>query len=418
MFGVEPVCRVLTSHRLRIATSAYCAAKNRTPSTRTVRGTELKAQISRVHTDNFSVYGVRRLWRLLHREGISVARCTVARLMRDLGLEGAWRGMKIRTTVRDDGRDRAADLLRRDFTVFRPNGRRVADFTYVATWSGIVHVAFVVDVFSRAIVDWSAAATSKRAKLVLDALDMALWCRDRAGTPTGPGLVHHWDAGSQCTSFAFTAHLMEAGSDASTGAVGDALDNAPDGVVVRVCSHLEAMSEQPVPTDHAGRQMARSTPTSPSPSPWTGLYAGLRSRFMRDSGAGLGASGGRGVHSLRIWRVARALDRTSSAVFFAVLESGRFTARVMRSWCEVVTMRTLLRRRGVPSLFSLYDSVRIAASRPCWLADSTVTMLFEPPVGGMAVSCSYFHRSAMPRGVSVTVSLRSTSKDMFFLGEL
>ncbi|WP_417194136.1 DDE-type integrase/transposase/recombinase [Streptomyces stelliscabiei] len=116
--------------------------------------------------------------------------------MRDLGLEGARRGKKIRTTVRDDGHDRAADLLQRDFTASRPNERWVADFTYVATWSGIVYVAFVVDVFSRAIVGWS-AATSKRAKLILDALDMALWRRDRAGTPAGPGLVHHSDADSQ-----------------------------------------------------------------------------------------------------------------------------------------------------------------------------------------------------------------------------
>jgi putative transposase len=145
--------------------------------------------------------------------------------MRDLGLEGARRGKKIRTTIRDDGQERAGDLLQRDFSASRPNERWVADFTYVATWSGIVYVAFVVDMFSRAIVGWS-AATSKRAKLVLDALDMALWRRDRAGTPVGPGLVHHSDAGSQYTSFAFTAHLREAGINASIGTVGDPLDNA------------------------------------------------------------------------------------------------------------------------------------------------------------------------------------------------
>ncbi|WP_240496294.1 IS3 family transposase [Streptomyces torulosus] len=221
MFGVEPICRVLTRHGLKIATSTYDAAKNRTPSVRSVRDAELKTQISRVHADNFSVYGVRKVWRQLHREGTPVARCTVARLMRDLGLEGARRGKKIRTTIRDDGQERAGDLLRRDFTASRPNERWVADFTYVATWSGVVYVAFVVDVFSRAIVGWS-AATSKRAKLVLDALDMALWRRDRAGTPAGPGLVHHSDAGSQYTSFAFTAHLLDAGIDASIGTVGDA----------------------------------------------------------------------------------------------------------------------------------------------------------------------------------------------------
>ncbi|WP_330310578.1 IS3 family transposase [Streptomyces sp. NBC_00523] len=225
VFGVEPICRVLTSHGLKIATSTYYAARKRAPSARSVRDAELKTQISRVHADNFSVYGVRKVWRQLHREGIPVARCTVARLMRDLGLQGVRRGRGIRTTVRDDGHDRADDLLGRDFTALRPNERWVADFTYVATWSGIVYVAFVVDVFSRAIVGWS-AATSKRAKLVLDALDMALWLRDRAGNTAGPGLIHHSDAGSQYTSFAFTAHLLEAGIDASIGTVGDALDNA------------------------------------------------------------------------------------------------------------------------------------------------------------------------------------------------
>ncbi|MFF2977434.1 IS3 family transposase [Streptomyces albidoflavus] len=225
VFGVEPICRILTSHGLKIATSTYYAARKRAPSARSVRDAELKTQISRVHADNFSVYGVRKVWRQLHREGIPVARCTVARLMRDLGLQGVRRGRGICTTVRDDGHDRADDLLERDFTALRPNERWVADFTYVATWSGIVYVAFVVDVFSRAIVGWS-AATSKRAKLVLDALDMALWRRDRAGNPAGPGLIHHSDAGSQYTSFASTAHLLEAGIDASIGTVGDALDNA------------------------------------------------------------------------------------------------------------------------------------------------------------------------------------------------
>ncbi len=111
MFGVEPIYKVLTSHGLKIATSTYYAAKNRTPSPQSLRDTELKTQISRVHADNFGVYGVRKVWRQLHREGISVARCTVARLIRDLGLEGARRGKKIRTTIRDDGHERASDLL-------------------------------------------------------------------------------------------------------------------------------------------------------------------------------------------------------------------------------------------------------------------------------------------------------------------
>ncbi len=130
--------------------------------------------------------------------------------MRALGLEGARRRKKVRTTIRNDGHERACDLLKRDFTASRPHERWVADFTYVTTWSGIVYAAFGVDEFSRATIGWL-AATSKRAKLVPDALDTALWRRDRAGTPAGPGLVHNSDAGSKYTSFAFTAHLLEVG---------------------------------------------------------------------------------------------------------------------------------------------------------------------------------------------------------------
>jgi putative transposase len=135
------------------------------------------------------------------------------------------RGRKVRTTVPGKDGQRAGDLLNRDFTAPAPNRRWVADFTYVATWSGIVYVAFVVDIYSRAVVGWSAAA-HKRTRLVLDALQMALWRRDREGHRPGPGLVHHSDAGSQYVSFVFTAHLIEAGLDASIGTVGDALDNA------------------------------------------------------------------------------------------------------------------------------------------------------------------------------------------------
>ncbi|MER7486150.1 DDE-type integrase/transposase/recombinase [Streptomyces sp. NPDC126497] len=184
----------------RIATSTYCAAGSRTPRARSVRDAELKTRISHAHADNFGVCGVRKVWRQLHHEGMSVARCTVARLTRDLGLEGARLGKGIRATIRDDGHDRASDLFRRDFTASRPNERWVADFTYVAPWSGIGYVAFVVDVFSRAIVGWS-AATSKRSKLVLDALDMALWRRDLAGASAGPGLVHHMEPPSNPERF-------------------------------------------------------------------------------------------------------------------------------------------------------------------------------------------------------------------------
>jgi putative transposase len=225
VFGVEPICRVLSEHGTKIAPSTYYAARSRPASARAIRDEWLKTEITRVFEDNYRVYGARKIWRQLRREGHIVARCTVERLMRELGLAGARRGKKVRTTVQDEGHGRAADLLKRDFTAAAPNRRWVADFTHVATWAGVVYVAFVVDIFSRAIVGW-AAATSKRTRLVLDALDMALWRRDRAGHPVGPGLVHHSDAGSQYTSFRFTTHLIEAGIDASIGTVGDALDNA------------------------------------------------------------------------------------------------------------------------------------------------------------------------------------------------
>jgi putative transposase len=216
---------VLTGHGVPIAPSTYYAAKSRPPSARAVRDEQLRGEITRVWKENREVYGADKVWLELNRQGIPVARCTTERLMRGLGLHGVRRGRTVRTTMAGKDGHRAGDLLNRDFTAPAPNRRWVADFTYVAAWSGIVYVAFVVDIYSRAIVGWS-AATHKRAKLVLDALQMALWRRDRDGHRPGPGLIHHSDAGSQYTSFVFTAHLIEAGLDASIGTVGDALDNA------------------------------------------------------------------------------------------------------------------------------------------------------------------------------------------------
>ena len=225
VFGVEPICRVLTGHGAPIAPSTYYAAKARLPSSRAVRDEQLKAEITRVWKENREVYGADKVWLELNRQGVRVARCTTERLMRQLGLHGVRRGKKIRTTTPGKDGQRAGDLLNRDFTAPAPDRRWVADFTYVATWAGIVYVAFVAGIYSRAIVGW-AAATHKRAKLVLDALQMALWRRDHDDHPAGPGLIHHSDAGSQYVSFVFTAHLIEAGIDASIGTVGDALDNA------------------------------------------------------------------------------------------------------------------------------------------------------------------------------------------------
>ena len=165
------------------------------------------------------------MWWQLKHDGVRVARCTVERLMREAGLEGVVSGKARRTTVAGERADRPLDLVERDFTATAPNRLWVADFTYVATWSGVVYVAFVIDAFSRRIVGWK-ADTNMRTSLVLDTLEMALWTRDRAGLPVQAGLIYHHDNGSQYTSFAFTQRLIDAGVDASVGSVGDAYDNA------------------------------------------------------------------------------------------------------------------------------------------------------------------------------------------------
>jgi putative transposase len=219
---------VLTEHECSIAPSTYYAHKQRetSPSARTVRDAELKELISKTHKDNYRVYGARKIWRELNRQGHQVARCTVERLMSELGITGAVRGKKVITTIPDPAAGRAPDLVDRQFVASAPNRCWVADFTHVATWSGVVYVAFLVDTFSRRIVGWS-ASTTKETQLVLDALDMGLWQRDREGRPPVPGeLVHHSDAGSQYTSFRLAEHLDKAEIAASIGSVGDAYDNA------------------------------------------------------------------------------------------------------------------------------------------------------------------------------------------------
>ncbi|MER7001421.1 IS3 family transposase [Streptomyces sp. NPDC000410] len=226
--GVEPICRTLTEHDCKIAPSTYYAHKKRleAPSARTLRDEELKPLIHEVFTTNYRVYGARKIWRELNRQGHVAARCTIERLMRELGIAGAVRGKKVITTIPDPSAARAPDRVERDFVATAPNRCWVADFTHVATWAGVVYVAFVVDTFSRRIVGWS-ASTSKETQLVLDALEMALWQRDREGRPHTPGdLLHHSDAGSQYTSFKLAEHLDAAGIAASIGSVGDAYDNA------------------------------------------------------------------------------------------------------------------------------------------------------------------------------------------------
>jgi putative transposase len=163
-----------------------------------VRDEQLKAEIRRVHTGNYGVYGARKIWLALNREGTPVARCTVERLMRQLGLAGVRRGKRVRTTVPGAAAVRPADLVRRQFSPARPDRLWVADFTYVPTWTGMVYVAFVIDAYSRRILGWRAARSMKTA-LVLDALEQALWTRQREGIADLAGLVHHTDAGSPST---------------------------------------------------------------------------------------------------------------------------------------------------------------------------------------------------------------------------
>ena len=219
-YGVEPICAMLP-----IAPSTYYEQKARQadPSRlpeRARRDSVLCEEIERVWNENRRIYGARKVWRQLQREGIEVARCTVERLMRRLGIAGAVRGRKHRTTIPDEVAARPADLVQRDFTATRPNQLWVADLTYVATWTGFVYVAFIIDVFSRMIVGWR-VSRSLRSDLALDALEQALYAR-----PDIKHLVHHSDRGVQYLSIRYTERLAEAGIESSVGSVGDAYDNA------------------------------------------------------------------------------------------------------------------------------------------------------------------------------------------------
>jgi putative transposase len=221
-YGVEPICKVLP-----IAPSTYHAyvAKRTDPgrlSARAKRDAILKAEVRRVFEGNFRVYGVRKVWRQLKREGRDVARCTVARLMRAMGLEGVIRGKPIRTTISDKAAPCPLDRVNRQFRPPRPNALWVSDFTYVATWSGFVYVAFVIDAYARRIVGWRVSRTA-HAGFVLDALEQAL--HDRRPMQGG-GLVHHSDRGVQYVSIKYTERLVEAGVEPSVGSVGDSYDNA------------------------------------------------------------------------------------------------------------------------------------------------------------------------------------------------
>ena len=221
-YGVEPICS-----QLPIAPSTFYdqQAKRDDPERRSARAKRddaLCIDIQRVFEENFQVYGARKVWRQLNREEIEVARCTIERLMKRLGLEGARRGRRCRTTIPDTAADRPADLVQRQFVAERPNQLWVADITYVATWSGFAYVAFVVDVFARRIVGWR-VARSMRTDLVLDALEQAIWARGGAR-----GVIHHNDRGSQYLSIRYSERLAEAGMKSSVGIIGDTYDKALD----------------------------------------------------------------------------------------------------------------------------------------------------------------------------------------------
>jgi transposase InsO family protein len=219
--GVEPICKVLP-----IAPSTYHAraAQRRDPeklSPRARRDLAMAEKIARVHAENFSVYGARKVWRQLQREGEDVARCTVERLMKRLRLRGAVRGKTIKTTLSDKAAPCPKDKVNRKFGADRPNALWVADFTYVSTWVGFVYVAFIIDVYARRIVGWR-ASTSAQTGFVLDALEQALHER----RPVRGDLIHHSDRGSQYVSIKYTERLQDAGVEPSVGSIGDSYDNA------------------------------------------------------------------------------------------------------------------------------------------------------------------------------------------------
>ena len=220
-YGVEPICDVLP-----IAPSTYYAYRARAQDPakrpdRAKRDEELRPEIQRVWDENHAVYGAEKVWRQLRRENVAVARCTVERLMRGMGLRGAVRGRAFKvTTVADEMAVRPPDLVDREFSATRPNQLWVADITFVATWLGFAYVAFVIDVFSRRIVGWR-VSSSLKSDLALDALEQALHAR-----PDADGVVHHSDRGTQYTSIRYTERLAAAGVERSVGSVGDSYDNA------------------------------------------------------------------------------------------------------------------------------------------------------------------------------------------------
>lgn len=227
-WGVESICSVLTEHGLKVAPSTYYDNLDKPPTARDRRDAQLRLDITRVHEQNYGVYGARKVWLALNRDRaanqLPIARCTVERLMGQLGLSGAVRGKVKRTTIPDKTAAKPGDLVDRNFCPLAPDRLWVADFTYCSTWSGWCYVAFVIDAYARRILGWS-VSTSMTARLVLDAVDQAIWTRHRDDREL-TGLVAHHDHGVQYLSLAHTERLAAAGIKPSVGAVGSSFDNA------------------------------------------------------------------------------------------------------------------------------------------------------------------------------------------------
>ena len=227
-WGVESICAQLTKLGAPIAPSTYYGHRDRPPTDREVRDAELKPLVAQVHAENYGVYGARKVWLTLNREraaGASpIARCTVERLMAELGLRGAVRGKVKRTTISDPHAGKPHDLVDRNFSPLAPNRLWVADFTYVSTWSGWCYTAFVIDAYARRILGWS-VATTMTSRFVVDAVEQAIWTRSREGRDLA-GVIAHHDHGVQYLSVAYSEHLATAGVTPSTGAVGSSYDNA------------------------------------------------------------------------------------------------------------------------------------------------------------------------------------------------
>ena len=238
-YGVEPICE-----QLPIAPSTFYEhmARRANPDLRSARAKlddALEVEVERIWEENRRAYGARKIWIQSHREGRPIARCTVERLMRKLGISGVSRGRRFKTTIPDDQADRPLDLVNREFVADRPNQLWVADLTYVSTWRGAVYVAFVVDVFSRMIVGWR-VSNSLRTDLALDALEQAIHAR----TDTDD-LIHHSDRGCQYLSIRYTERLAEAGIDTSVGSVGDSYDNAMAETIIGLYKAEEIRAKGP-----------------------------------------------------------------------------------------------------------------------------------------------------------------------------